>query len=299
MKSKIILPELNWSQQNETIFTLHLFSQIIGKIRLELMPMQSQWAQVPFTVTSRGLESNAMPCHNGTFDICFDLISHSLNIFQSNGNVNSFQLQGLSVADFYAKVFGILKSQNITVKINPNSVEMADVIRLDKDNTHKTYIPDYADAFRRALILITKIFDKYRSGFCGKQTPVNFFWGSFDLSVTRFSGKPAEPPPGSDIIYKYAMDAGQATVGFWPGDKSVPEAMFFAYTYPKPDGFEKEKLKPNAAFWSDAKAEFFLSYEVVRSSDDPEKTLLEFCDSAYEAGCRLAGWDKKNLERNP
>jgi hypothetical protein len=295
----LLLPELHWADWKETAATLHLFTQIIGKIRLELMPMQAEWGQVPFHVTSRGLASIGMPVQYGCLDIEFDLISHSIKFYLNNGKKASFSLEENSVADFYLKVMDVLNYFGVTVKINPMTVEMPDPLRLDLDEDHNTYDREAVQRFHCILVFINNVFNEFRSRFSGKQTPVNFFWGSFDLAVTRFSGKICDPQPGQDLIYRVAMDAEQSTAGFWPGDDSFPEASFFAYTYPKPKGIEKAKLSPDPAKWSKKKGEFILPYEAVRNSADPAKALLGFCETTYRAGASLAGWDVETLEHKP
>jgi hypothetical protein len=290
---------LTWNDWKETATTLHLFTQIIGKIRLELMPMMAEWAQVPLTVNSRGLVSAAMPVKSGCLDIEFDLRSHTIDFSLSNGMKESFSLEGISVAEFYSKVFEVLDKFNVSVNINPVTVEMQEQTRLDLDKDHKSYDSEAVERFHKILIFIQNIFNEFRGRFSGKQSPVNFFWGSFDLAVTRFSGKICDPQPGQDLIYRVAMDAEQFTVGFWPGDDSFPEASFFAYIYPKPEGIENSKLNPSSANWSEKKGEFILPYETVRTSEDPSGTLIEFCESTYRAGADLAGWDSKILEHEP
>lgn len=292
-------PKLNYNDWFETEITVHLFTQIIGKIRLALMPPQAEWAQVAFSLTSRGLSAPFMPVKNGSLDINFDFILHEIHFQNSVGQVKSFSLKGISVAEFYQKVFEVLNEFDIKVKINPMNVEMKESINLETDNLHKTYDENAVRNWMQVLILSGVAFEKFRSGFWGKQTPVNFFWGSFDMIQVRFNGLYTEPPAGSDLIYRVAMDAGQSTVGFWPGDDISPEPLYFAYTYPKPEGIENAKVSPSAAFWSEEKGEFFLPYEAVRTSQNPEEELLKFCESTYAAGATLAKWDRKNLERKP
>lgn len=300
MNSKNNLWEpLHWNEWRESAMTVHLFTQIIGKIRLALMPMQAEWAQVPLTLTSRGLSSIAMPVDSGSLDIVFDFISHSINFYSSSGNVISFSLKDKSVAEFYKETMKALGELNLSVKINPMSVEMLTPVKMDTDEEHKTYDEEAVRRWWHMLVLIGNAFNKFRSRFSGKASPVNFFWGSFDLAITFFSGKFVKPKPEFDLIYRVAMDSEQTTIGFWPGSDEAPEPVFFAYTYPKPDGLENKIISPASAYWSNEKGEFILPYESVRNEIDPEKSILEFCESTYRAGVTLAGWDIKTLEHKP
>ncbi|MEP7146102.1 MAG: DUF5996 family protein [bacterium] len=299
MDNKYLLwKPLHWKEWRETAMTLHLFTQIIGKIRLGLMPMAAEWAQVPLTLTSRGLASDGMPTAFGSLDINFDFISHMLYFFASNGKTVSFSLRDLSVADFYKEVVHTLEEFKVQVKINPMSSEMKTAVKMDTDIENKTYNGDAVRNWWHLLIMIGNVFNKFRSRFSGKESPVNFFWGSFDLSITFFSGKIVSPPPDSDLITRVAMDAEQTTIGFWSGSDDSPEPIFFGYTYPKPAGYETAAIKPSLAKWSDEKGEFILPYEAIRAND-PEKLILEFCESIYKTGAQLADWDIKTLEHKP
>lgn len=292
-------PELPWNAWKDTAKTLHLFTQVIGKVRLGLMPVMAEWAQVPLTLTSRGIASLAMPTQFGSIDIFFDFISHEIIFKTSTGKEISFQLKNHSVAEFYHRVRDILEKLEVKIHINPMSVEMAQPVRMDLVHEHNTYEGTSAQKWWQLQISVAEVFDIFRGGFWGKQTPVNFYWGSFDLAVTRYSGKYVLPQPGFDVIYRVAMDAEQASVGFWPGDDLSPEPVFFAYTYPKPDGIENSDIGIPLAKWVKEKGEFILPYESIRISKDPKKELLEFCNSVYQTGARLAGWDTDNLNRRP
>ncbi|MEO8663865.1 MAG: DUF5996 family protein [Ignavibacteria bacterium] len=299
MNSKTELwPPLRWKEWRETAMTVHLFTQIIGKIRLGLMPMQAEWAQVPLSLNSRGLSSVSMPTDNGTLDINFDFISHNIYFFSSTGKTISFSLKDHSVADFYKETVQALDELNINVKINPMSVEMVTAVKMDTDTEDKAYDSDAVRRWWHLLVMIGNVFNKFRSRFSGKEFPVNFFWGSFDLSVTLFSGKLVDTPANSDLIYRVAMDAEQITLGFWPGSDDFPEPVFFGYIYPKPERFENSIIKPSSSYWSNEKGEFILPYESIRTND-PETSLLEFCESVYETAAKLAGWDLKTLEHKP
>jgi len=290
-------PELQWNDWKKTADTVHLFAQIIGKIRLALMPHEAQWQQVPFNITTRGLESVRMPYNSDLLDVTFDFISHNVTFDTGSGKSISFPLKGMSVAEFYSETMRILDFLNIKVNINPVSVEMLEKTEFKTDTYHKDYDENAIRKFLSIINSVAQTFEEFRSKFWGKQTPVCFFWGSFDVCVIRYSGKPANPPQGADLIYRVAMDAEQFAVGFWPGDDSSPSPAFFAYTYPKPEGLENSKVTPDGTFWSKEKGEFILPYEIVRTSSSPEKTLLEFCNNTYNIGSELGNWDKKNLER--
>lgn len=296
MAKEELWPELKWQDWRASANTVHLFTQIIGKVRLALMPMQAEWAQVPFTVTSRGLASNSMPSGSGSIDIGFDFIDHAAYFHSSNGRKISFLLKGLSVADFYSETFKALNDLDVKVKINPMSVEVPKPVSMDQDKEDKTYDEKKVNQWWQLLLSVSLVLDKYRSGYWGKQTQVSFFWGTFDLAVVRFSGKAVSPPEGSDVIHKVAMDAEQASAGFWPGDDTSPEPVFFAYTYPKPEGIENATLSVKDGGWSEAKGEFILPYEAVRKNTDPADTLLTFFNECYSAGAELANWDTENLD---
>lgn len=299
INKKELWSPLPWTEWHDSAMTVHLFTQIIGKVRLALMPLQAEWAQVPLTVTSRGLASIGMPTEYGSLDIVFDFISHTLNFYASNGKEKSFSLKDKSVAEFYKEVMRILNELDVKVEINPMSVEMQTAIKMDTDDEHKTYDGEAVNKWWHLLVMISNVFNKFRSRFSGKQSPVNFFWGSFDLAISFFSGKFVAPRPEFDLIYRVAMDAEQATIGFWPGNEQSPEPIFFAYTYPKPEGLENQIVKPEAAVWSVEKGEFILPYEFIRNQNDPEKSILEFCESTFETGVKLAGWDVTLLEHKP
>lgn len=300
MKNKKDLwPELSWDEWRDTEITLHLFTQIIGKIRLALMPMQSEWAQVPLTVTSKGISSIGMITDFGSLDIEFNFNDHRIYFYSSRGMSVSIDLKDKSVASFYKETMEALAELEVNVNINPMSVEMESPVKMDTDEEHRTYNEELVSKWWHLLVVIGNAFNKFRSRFSGKQTPVCFYWGSFDLAVTFYSGNFLNPEPEFDLIYRVAMDADQTTIGFWTGSDAAPEAVFYAYTYPKPEGLEYEIIKPAEAKWSVEKGEFILPYEFVRRTDDPEAALLEFCESSYNAGFKLAGWDAGLLEHKP
>lgn len=290
---------LPYSEWKETLDTLHLFTQIIGKIRLALMPMQVEWGQIPFSLTSRGITSDRMPVETGSLDITFDFITHEIFFKASNGTSQSFSLRDISVAEFYRKVFMVLNEFGIEIKINPMSVEMQVPVKMDTDEVHKTYDEHAVRKWWEILILTGNVFTKFRTRFSGKMSPVNLWWGSFDLAITFFSIGQCETQPGTDLLNRVAMDTGQITIGFWPGSDDFPEPAFFGYTFPKPEGYEISVMKPSEAFWSDEKGEFFLKYDDLLKSSDREKTLTEFCQSIFDSGVILSGWDTEALEYKP
>ena len=291
-KRKELWPPLPWNEWRETALTVHLFMQIIGKIRLALMPMMVEWAQVPLSLYSRGIASLGMPVSYGSLDILFDFIDHKLIFNASDGRTRSFSIKDKSVAEFYKETMKALKELDADVSINPVCVEMVTKIEMDTDDHHKTYDPEAVRRWWHLQIMVGNVFNQFRSRFSGKESPVNFFWGSFDLMITFFSGKLIEPLPEFDLIYRVAMDAEQTSIGFWAGNDEAPEPVFFAYTYPKPNGIENVVLNSPSAKWSNEKGEFILPYETIRNGD-PEKLILEFCESAYRAGADLPAGIRK------
>ncbi|MDQ2818503.1 MAG: DUF5996 family protein [Candidatus Eremiobacteraeota bacterium] len=282
-----VLPLEAWK---DTCDTLHLYAQIVGKVRLALAPPEPQWAHVPLYVTARGLTTSPMPCAERTFAIDFDFIAHKLLIGASDGQTRSIELKPRSVADFYAQVMEALRDLAIDVSINPMPQEIASPIPFTDDRVHAAYDAEYVNRFWRILSQVDAVFKEHRAPFRGRQTVVQFFWGSFDLAYARFSGRPAQAPSGN-VIMRKGMDAEEIAAGFWPGDDRFPEPAFWSYAYPKPAGVEKAKIGPQAAAWNAEMGEFMLRYEDVRSSESPRAAILEFLSSTYEACAALAGWD--------
>ncbi len=288
------LPLLAW---RETDLTLHLCMQIVGKIRLALAPKMNQWWNVPLYVTARGLTTSPMPYGSRTLAIDFDFVDHELVLEDSDGRVRSLPLIPRSVADFYRELFTVLEALDVRVPIRALPVECPAEAPLDMDTSHAAYDASYAHRFWRVLRIIEPVFESFRARFRGKCSPVHFFWGSFDLAVTRFNGRRAPPRAGS-IIERDAYDEECISLGFWPGDAwgAVPgdppiDAAFYAYTVPAPASLASEAVRPAAARYHSRLKEFLLPYEAARTAPDPAKCILEFAQSTYEAGARLARWD--------
>lgn len=292
-------PALPWEEWAETATTLHMWMQIVGKTRLALTPRENHWWNVPLYVTPRGLSTWSMPYHDDLFDIEFDFIDHQLHVRVTSGETRSIALRPQSVAAFYAEYLGLLQSLGIDTKINPKPVEVADPIPFAEDDKHASYDRDYANRFWRILQPSDTIFKRFRARFLGKSSPVHFFWGSFDLAVTRFSGRPAPPRPGADAITREAYSHEVISAGFWPGNGGFGTPAFYCYAAPQPAGLENEHIGPAAAFYSNELKEFILKYDDVRGARSPEDDVLEFLQSSYEAAAKLAAWDRSALERSP
>ncbi len=293
-------PELKFSEWQDTCATLHMWTQVVGKIRLHQTPLVNHWWNVPLYVTARGLTTSAMPFRERYFEMEFDFIDHKLRIECSDGATRTLALRPQSVADFYAEVMAALSELGIQIKIWTMPVEVPDPIRFEKDKLHASYDAEYANRFWRALVKIDEVLKDFRARFIGKVSPVHFFWGSFDMAVTRFSGRPAPEREGADLITREAYSHEVISHGFWPGNKDM-EAAFYSYTAPEPPGLpdvvSQGKILPVKTFYSSEMKEFFLFYDDVRTADFPEKTLMDFCQTTYEAGANLAGWDRAALER--
>jgi hypothetical protein len=268
-----------------------MYMQIVGKVRLALAPMEPQWGQVPLYVTARGLNTSPIPHPAGVFDIDVDLIDHVVSVRTVSGSVERIRLEPRSVADFYAELMGALAAAGVPVTITERPSEVSNPIPFPDDVEHASYEPESANRFWRALVSVDAVMKEHRAQFRGKTSPVQFYWGSFDLSYSRFSGRPVEPPPDADVITRVGGDAEQSCGGFWPGDLRLTEPAFFAYTYPRPEGIEQAQVEPEAAYWSVELGEFFLPYEAVRTAADPRQVLLDFLESTYRAGAEAAGWD--------
>jgi hypothetical protein len=274
-----------------------MWTQIAGKIRMALCPPLNHWWNVTFYVNSRGLTTGPVPYPQGTFEIQFDFQKHDLSISTSQGAMVSRPLRAESVASFYAGIFEILNSLSIAVEINVKPQEVADAVPFDKDDKHCSYDPEYAHRFWRVLVSSAKVFERFRARFIGKCSPVHFFWGSFDLACTRFSGRLA--PPRKGVISGPAYSHEVCSAGFWPGGGVVDGPAYYSYTIPQPAGIEKESIRPAAASWNPQLSEFILMYDEVRQADPPEQALFEFLESTYAAGARLAKWDRAALEAAP
>jgi hypothetical protein len=291
-------PALPLAEWKDTYATLHMWTQIVGKVRLALCPNVNHWWGTAFYVTARGLATSAMRYEKGIFEVHFDFVNHALEIQTSLGESRTFRLAPRTVAAFYDEFMDALHSLGIHVKVWEMPVEVPRPVRFKLDEAHASYDPEYAHRFWQVLATVTPVFEKFRAGFIGKSSPVHFFWGSFDLAVSRFSGRRAPVRPNADTITKEGYSHEVISVGFWPGDGEViKDAAFYAYAAPEPPGFKNSKIQPAKAFYSPEKSEFFLMYGDVRLSNSPEQSLLDFCQSTYDAGANLAHWNRAELER--
>lgn len=291
-------PSLPLSEWEPTRATLHMWTQIVGKVRLALAPRVNHWWSVVLYVNSRGLTTSAIPYGERALEIQFDFLKHVLEVKMSDGSMRTLALAPRSVADFFREFMDVLASLGVRMKIWPMPVEIPDPIRFDEDRVHNSYNPAHAQRFWRVLVCVDSVFGEFRAGFIGKSSPVHFFWGSFDLAVTRFSGRRAPERPGADKMTREAYSHEVISVGFWPGNEGVIDAAFYAYAVPEPTGFSAAAIRPPAAFYDKKMAEYLLPYENVRRSADPHTTLLDFAQSTYEAGASLGNWDRAALERN-
>ena len=283
-------PALPYDEWRDTRDTLHMYTQVVGKIRLALSPFEPQWANVPLYVTARGLTTSPVPSGVRAFDIEFDLVDHRLVLRSSDGGVEQFRLRPRAVSDFFADVMAALARLGVDVTISAGPSEVPDPIPFAEDRTHQSYEPEQANRFFRVLSAVDVVLKEHRSRFNGKAPPVHFFWGSFDLVGARFSGRSATPPPGADTIARYGGDAEQICGGFWPGHAGFPSAAFFAYGYPKPGGIEDAPIKPAGAAWDAEIGEFVFPYEAMRATPDPRRALLDFLESTYDACAQRLGW---------
>jgi hypothetical protein len=296
----VIWPELSYPAWRDTAQTLQLWTQIVGKVRLVLTPWVNHSWQVPLYVTARGLGTSPIPSGSDVFEMEFDFVEHSLVIRVSDGRTRKVALMPQPVADFHASVMERLRSLGIEVVIHDKPSEIADGIPFSVDRVHASYDSAAAHRFWRALLSVDRVFTKFRSGFLGKVSPVHFFWGSFDLAVTRFSGRAAPPHPGGipglpDAVAREAYSHEVSSAGFWPGNDAFPQAAFYSYAYPEPPGFRERPVSEGARF-EKALGEFVLPYDTVRTAPDPEALLLDFLSTTYLAAAECAGWDRATLE---
>jgi hypothetical protein len=297
-----VLPPLqDWK---DTFTTLHMWTQVLGKIRLELAPcLNHSWGSTLY-VTTRGLTTSPIPERGRSFAIDFDFLDHALQITTSGGDARSFALQPMSVADFYAKTMSALRELDVEVRIFTRPVEVEEAIRFEEDHRHASYDPQPVQLFWRAMVQAQRVFTEFRARFIGKASPVHFFWGGFDLAVTRFSGRTAPKHRGgvpncADWVIQEAYSHQVSSAGFWPGNGlgGREVAAFYAYAYPVPAGFENHPVRPEAAFFHAGLGSFVLPYESVRTAEDPDQTLLSFLQTTYEAAALLAEWNRPALER--
>lgn len=290
-------PSLPLDEWRDTCATLHMWTQVVGKIRLALAPRVNHWWQVPLYVTCRGLTTSMIPYGARAFQIDFDFIDHRLIIRTSDGATDSTALQPRTVAAFYRLVMDRLRSLGLEVRIWTTPVEVADPIPFEADDLHRAYDPDYARRFWRILVQSDRVFTMFRGRFIGKASPVHFFWGSFDLAVTRFSGRAAPPRPDADRVTREAYSHEVSSCGFWPGGPGMENPAFYSYAAPEPPGFAEAPIRTHGTFYNRETGGFILPYDTVRQADAPDAVLLDFLQSTYEAAATLGHWDRANLER--
>ena len=302
--ARVLWPELPTAAWRDTYATLHLWTQIVGKIRLTKSPWLNHSWHVTLYVTARGLTTSPIPDGLRTFQIDFDFIDHALRISTSDGAERQFALAGHSVKSFHGAAMAALEELGIHVAIDELPNELPDPIRFTEDRQHASYDPDAVQRFFQILGHCDRVFKQFRTGFLGKASPVHFFWGSFDLAVTRFSGRSAPRHPGGvpnlpDAVAHEAYSHEVSSAGFWPGGGAIDYPAFYSYAYPAPAGFRETMVKPDAAFFSETLGEFILPYDTIRTAADPDKALLDFLQSTYEAAAISAKWDRDALECGP
>jgi hypothetical protein len=290
-------PALPLGSWKDTYATLHMWTQMVGKVRLRLTPVVNHWWNVPLYVSARGLTTSRIPYGRRAFELWFDFIRHQLVLETNDGILKTLPLAPRTVADFYQEFMAMLRSAGIEVKIWRMPVEIPNPIAFDQDRVHKSYDPVSVEKFWRILLSVDAVLNQFRAGFIGKSSPVHFFWGSFDLAVTRFSGRRAPERPDADAMTREAYSHEVSSVGFWPGSGEVKDAAFYSYMVPEPQGFKDASVRPKAAHYEKQLGEFLLMYEDVRKAESPTASLLDFCQSTYEAGASLGNWDRAALER--
>ena len=301
---EVLWPELPTAEWRDTCATLQLFTQIAGKIRLARSPWLNHSWQVTLYVTARGLSTSPIPDGKRSFQIDFDFIAHDLRISTSDGAERQLALSGHSVASFYKAVMTALGQLGIVVEIDEMPNELPEPIKFSQDTQHASYDPDAVERFFRILVNADRVFKQFRTGFLGKASPVHFFWGSFDLAVTRFSGRRAPRHPGGvphlpDAVACEAYSHEVSSAGFWPGSGAIDYPAFYSYAYPEPPGYRATTVRPDTAFFSEALGEFILPYDAVRTAADPDQALLNFLQSSYEAAADAGKWDREALECAP
>jgi hypothetical protein len=276
-----------------------MWTQIVGHVRMVLSPPVNHWWHVTLYVTARGLTTSPIPYANHTFEIHFDFLDHRLVIATSRSESRALKLEPRSVADFHKELMGLLAELGIQVKIHSKPDEVPDAIAFAQDRVHSSYDPEYARRFWQVLVATDSVLKEFRGRFTGKCSPVHFYWGSFDLCCTRFSGRRAPERPGADAMTREAYSHEVISGGFWPGSGVVNDAAFYAYAAPEPQGFRTARVLPASAKYNEAFGEYILMYEDLRHEPDPKQALLDFLQSTYEAGAKLGGWDRAALERQP
>jgi hypothetical protein len=290
-------PALPLEAWRDTCATLHLWTQIVGKLQLALSPPLNHWWHVPLSLTARGLTTSPLPYGRRFIQLTFDFIEHALLLQDSAGGVQRIGLYPRSVADFYEELMRTLEMMGYPVEIWPVPVELPDPIPFASDTEHAAYDAEFVQRFWRLLLQIEQVFRQFQGGFVGKSSPVQFYWGSFDLCLIRFSGRPAPPHPSGIPFVVEASSHEQFVVGFWPGSGAMQAPAFYAYAYPEPEGLRAARIAPGGAAWHAEMQEFILPYEAIRSLDQPEQALLDFCQSTYAAAAELGHWDRAALER--
>jgi hypothetical protein len=289
-------PPLPFEAWADSCATLHMWTQIVGKVQLALAAPVNHWWHVAMAVTARGLRTSPVPYRGGTLEMAFDFIDHRLSIDMSDGRRRTVALEPKPVADFYREVVRALAELGINVRIWPMPVEVPVPIRFDEDRAHRSYDPAGIQRWWKVVVQTDAVLKEFRGRFLGKCSPVHFFWGSFDLAVTRFNGRRAPERPGADPITREAYSHEALSAGFWPGSGAMPDAAFYAYAAPEPAGYKTAQVGPPAAFYNADFNEFILKYEDMRTAASPRDTLLDFLQSTYEAGAVLANWDRQKLE---
>ena len=290
-------PSLPWNAWEPTATTLHMWTQIVGKTRLALVPLQAHWWNVALYVSPRGLTTQAMPTPHGNLEIEFDFLEHQLRFRLSDGRDHLLALRPQTVADFYANYLDCLRELGVKVKLNPVPCELKEPIPFPDDTTHASYDPEYVQRFWRILVSATAVFREFSSKFIGKVSPAHFFWGSFDLAVTRFSGRRAPARANVDAIQREAYSHEVISAGWWPGNGGLGEPAFYAYAAPVPEGLATAKVSPSIASFNNELGEFLMKYEEFRREPSPDRALMEFLESTYMAAADAAKWDRVALER--
>jgi hypothetical protein len=285
-------PVLPYDEWSDTLDTLHMVLQILGKVRVALSPKEPEWAHITLYVSARGLTTGPVPSSVGLFDVEADLLHHEVVVRTADGEEERVPLRARPIAEFWTDFTTALAKLGIEVELSPEPQEVPDPIPFPDDTTHSTYDPVAATRFWRALTVMEPVLASYRAAFRGRVSRVQLFWGHADLNVTRFSGEPCTPPPGAGLLERETYDDEQMSVGWWAGDASFRKPAFYAYAYPKPDGIETVDLGIDGGHWDPDLGEFILDYDVVRAAPSPETALREFLDAAYDACARAAGWDQ-------
>jgi hypothetical protein len=291
-------PELPLAEWKETYETLRRWAQVVGKLPLKLHPYMNHWWQVALHVTPRGLATLNIPYEERMFQVEFDFLVHEVRILTSDGDTRAMGLVPRSVAEFYLLFMGMMNELGLHTEINTTPKEIADPIPFEEDQIHRSYDPEYANRHWRILLQASRVLQEYRGRFIGKSSPVHFFWGSFDLAVTRFSGRRAPSRLGADTITREGYSHENISIGFWPGGGNIEGPAFYGYAAPEPTGFQKARIQPPQAFYNEPTHGYVLMYDEVRRARDPDQMILDFAQSVYEAGAGLANWDRSSLEHH-